>query len=142
VPLYLQLKYPELGSPIPLASSTEAQLIQAEAALNKGASASYLTTVNTLRAGYQLPPLTDPGTAQGRVRQFFRERAFFLWLTGHRLSDLRRLVRQYGFTSEQVFPTTQTINGAPYGPDVNFPIPQQEQNNPQFPNGSCIDRSA
>jgi starch-binding outer membrane protein, SusD/RagB family len=142
IPLYRQNKYPSLGSPIVLASGTEARLIEAEAALAKGASPAYLVIVNQLRADYGLAPLVDPLTADARVRQFFSERAFFLWLTGHRLSDLRRMVRQYGYTQAQVFPTTQTITGAPYGSDVNFPIPQQEQNNPQFANGQCIDRGA
>ena len=75
------------------------------------------------------------------MRQFFTERAFWLYLTGHRLGDLRRMVRDYGFTQDQVFPTGQNIIGSSYGSDVNFPIPFQEQNNPQFANGSCIDRN-
>jgi len=110
--------------------------------LNKGASASYLTTLNSLRSSNGITtPLTDPGTATARVRQFFQERAFWLWLTGHRLSDLRRLVRQYGFTAAQVFPTGQTIFGAPYGTDVNLPLPFQERNNPAATSGQCIDRN-
>jgi hypothetical protein len=141
IPHYRQNKYPTLDAPITLGSYQEAQLIVAEAALAKGASNAYLTIINQLRANYGLAPLADPVTATGRVRQFFTERAFFLWLTGHRLGDMRRMVRQYGLNSEQVFPTTQTINGTPYGTDVNFPIPQQEQNNPQFANGSCLDRN-
>ena len=70
------------------------------------------------------------------------ERAKWLWLTGHRLSDLRRLVRQYGRTQDQVFPTGQTIFGAPYGSEVNLPIPFQERNNPNATSGACLDRNA
>jgi hypothetical protein len=111
--------------------------------LNKGASAAYLTTLNSLRsAGGVSGSLSDPGNATARVKQLFQERAFWLWLTAHRLSDLRRLVRQYGFTADQVFPTGQTIFGSSYGTDVNFPIPFQEQNNPAASTGQCLDRSA
>ena len=143
VPFYNEKKYSTRGASIPLATGIEARLIEAEAALNKGASAAYLTTLNSLRAsGGVTGTLTDPGTANARVRQFFTERAFWLWLTGHRLSDLRRMVRQYQFSAESVFPTGQTIFGAPYGTDVNLPIPFQEQNNPNASTGQCIDRNA
>jgi hypothetical protein len=143
VPFYSQRKYNTRGAPIPLATGIEARLIEAEAALSKGTSTSYLATLNTLRSsGNVSGALTDPGNANARVRQFFQERAFWLWLTGHRLSDLRRLVRQYGFSAESVFPTGQTIFGAPYGTDVNLPIPFQEQNNPSASSGKCIDRNA
>lgn len=142
-PLYSQHKYNTRGAAIRLASGIEARLIEAEAALNKGASASYLVTLNTLRvSGGVTGVLVDPVTASGRVDQFFAERAKWLWLTGHRLSDLRRLVRQYGRTQDAVFPTGQTIFGAPYGSEVNLPIPFQERNNPNATSGACIDRNA
>ena len=144
---YRQTKYATRGADIPLATGIEAQLIRAEAALNKGQSAAYLPILNQLRQGVTgLAPLTDPGNPQARVRQFFQERAFWLWLTAHRLGDLRRMVKHYGFDQNQVFPTGQTIFGSPYGSDVNFPIPFQEVNNPtaaQAPSkAACIDRNA
>lgn len=139
---YRQRKYATRGAAVPLASGIEARLIQAEAALNKGASAAYLTTLNELRATAGLTALTDPGTPAARVRQFFSERAFWLWLTAHRLGDMRRMVRDYGLPQNQVFPVGQTIFGSPYGTDVNFPIPVTEQNNPEAPTGQCIDRNA
>jgi hypothetical protein len=140
-PVYQPDKYGNLDSPVVLASGIEARLIEAEAALAKGTSNAYLPTLNSLRASAGLTPLLDPVTPSARVQQFFGERAFWLYLTGHRLGDLRRMVRDYGFAQDQVFPTGQTITGASYGSDVNFPIPFQEQNNPQFANGSCIDRN-
>lgn len=140
---YRQRKYETRGAAVPLASGVEARLIQAEAALNKGQSAAYLPIVNELRTAAGLTTaLTDPGNAQARTRQFFQERAFFLWLTGHRLGDLRRMVRDYGFSQAQVFPVGQTIFASPYGTDVNFPIPVTEQNNPEAPSGECINRNA
>jgi hypothetical protein len=143
VPFYAQHKYNTRGAAIPLASGVEARLIEAEAALNKGTSAAYVATLNSLRStGGVTGTLTDPGNATARVRQFFQERALWLWLTGHRLGDLRRMVRQYQFNAESVFPTGQTIFGAPYGTDDNLPIPFQEQNNPNATTGQCIDRNA
>lgn len=139
---YRQRKYPTRGTAVPLATGIEARLIQAEAALNKGASGAYVATLNELRTTVGLAALTDPGNAQARVRQFFSERAFWLWLTAHRLGDMRRMVRDYGIPANQVFPVGQTIFGSPYGTDVNFPIPITEQNNPQAPTGQCIDRNA
>jgi hypothetical protein len=145
-PLYIQHKYDTRGAAIPLATGIEARLIEAEAALNQGgagSSATYLTTLNALRAANGVAgTLADPGTAAGRVDQFFAERAKWLWLTGHRLSDLRRLVRQYGRAADTVFPTGQTIQGNSYGNDVNLPIPFQERNNPNATTGACIDRNA
>jgi hypothetical protein len=140
-PIYEPGKYSNLDSPVVLASGVEARLIEAEAALSKGTSNAYLATLNSLRATAGLTPLVDPVTPTARVKQFFGERAFWLYLTGHRLGDLRRMVRDYGLTQDQVFPTGQTITGASFGSDVNFPVPQQEQNNPQFANGTCIDRN-
>jgi hypothetical protein len=60
----------------------------------------------------------------------FRERAFWLFSTGHRLGDLRRLVRQYGRTVNTTFPSGTFHKGGTYGPDTNFPLPQSEENNP------------
>ncbi|HEX7118092.1 MAG TPA: hypothetical protein VF212_04855 [Longimicrobiales bacterium] len=141
IPRYIQLKYPARGSDIVLASGLEARLIEAEAALDMGNSTAYLPILNDLRTDIGLPALTDPGAGEPRVLQLFEERAYWLWLTAHRLADLRRLIRHYGFTEDEVFPVGQTIFGRPYGDDVNFPIPQIEDNNPNF-SGQCIDRNA
>lgn len=143
VPHYTQGKYALPGSDIPLASGVEARLIQAEALLDGGASAAYLPVLNDLRATMPgLDPLDDPGDADARVSQLFEERAYWLWLTGHRLGDLRRMIRQYGFSESEVFPTGVTIFGSQRGNDVNFPIPEVEGNNPQFEVGECFDRGA
>ena len=71
----------------------------------------------------------------------------WLWLSAHRLSDLRRLVRQYGRLADAVFPTGPYFKAqfSAYGTDVNFPIPFDEFNNPNLsdlpPTQSCIDRN-
>ena len=71
----------------------------------------------------------------------FRERAFALFASGHRLGDLRRLVRQYGRGAESVYPTgAYHKDGLQLGTDLQFIIPLTEKNNPNFT--GCIDRNA
>ena len=147
---YTPRKYDARTAPIDLASGIEARLIEAEAALNKGASAAYLPILTALRTPIGLAQLTDPGSASGRVDQLFRERAFWLFAQAQRMSDMRRLVRQYGRTQAQVFPTgnyvLEEIAGtlrqfpSPFGSDVNFLVPNDELNNPEFK--QCVDRKA
>jgi hypothetical protein len=129
-PMYHQLKYPDRDVDIVLASGREARLIEAEAQLDAGNVNGWLGTLNALRTDAGLGQLTDPGTAAGRVELMFRERAFWLWLTAHRLGDLRRLVRQYGRAANSVFPTGAYSQGGTYGNDVSLPIPFEELNNP------------
>jgi starch-binding outer membrane protein, SusD/RagB family len=145
---YVQMKYTDRASPATIADGVEARLIEAEAALKAGNAAGALGTLNALRSdaallalrGYpasSLPPLTlQVGTA-AQVDQLFKERAYWLYLTSHRLGDLRRLIRQYGRAANTVFPIGPYLHGGSYGTDVNSPIPQQEQNNPKFVAGSC-----
>jgi hypothetical protein len=52
---------------------------------------------------------------------------------------MRRLIRQYGRTQDQLFPGGTHYRGVPYGTDVNLPVPQDEQNNPNFV--VCADRN-
>jgi hypothetical protein len=151
-PLFLQEKYPARTSPAVLASYVEAQLIIAEAQLNAGnysGAGGTLAILDTLRASLGtdsvtnariLPDLPAAATLDAQVDQLFRERAFWLYLTAHRLGDLRRLVRQYSRNSESVFPTGTFFKGGSYGPDVNMPVPQVEENNPNF--HGCLDRKA
>lgn len=144
LPQYAQGKYPDRGTAVPVANGIEARLIEAEAALRANNLTQMLTILNTLRSGGGVAGLTAlaaPANATAARDMLFRERAFWLWLTGHRLGDMRRLIRQYGMTANQVFPVGQTIFGSNYGSDVNLPIPQSEQNNPEFV-GDCIDRNA
>ena len=50
------------------------------------------------------------------------------------------MIRQYGFTQDQVFPTGTFFKGGSYGTDVNFPITTDEYNNPNYK--GCTDRRA
>jgi hypothetical protein len=149
-PLIEQLKYPNRDADVPLATGIEARLIEAEAALQNGGDvATMVAKLNAARAATMaslgedpatLPDLTladVPADLAGRVNLLFRERAFDLWLTAHRLGDLRRLIRQYGRGAETVFPTGHWFKGGTYGTFVSMPVPQAEDSNPNFSPDAC-----
>jgi hypothetical protein len=138
-PYFVQGKYPEQESSTNLATGTEARLIEAEAALQAGNTTLMLQRLNQLRQPLGLANLADPGSATARENLLFRERGFWLYLTAHRLGDLRRLVRQYGRPADSVFPTGPYHKGGAYGTDVNFPVSADERNNPNFT--ECLDRN-
>jgi hypothetical protein len=139
-PQYSLLKYPAASSPVPVADGTEAQLIVAEAQLQANNLSGMRTTLNNLRDGIGLGALPTPANRDAAIDMLFSERAFWLYATGHRLGDMRRLIRVYGRDSESVFPTGDYHKNGTYGPDVNLPLPIEEQNNPN--GGVCLDRNA
>jgi len=120
--LYEQSKYTDPSTPIVLVSGTEARLIEAEAALHHSDPASAFTVINDLRASAGMDPLSVPGAADAQVDTLYKERAFWLYLTGRRLGDLRRLMRWYGRTAEAVFPTGSHPLGGNYGTATSFPF--------------------
>jgi hypothetical protein len=144
-----QLKY-DRTTGVVVANGIEARLIELEARLRKDTQTdrdAVFAGLNTLRAtatATAIAPLagTAPTVQAEAVSQFFAERAKWLYLTGHRLGDLRRLVRQYGRDANTVFPTGNLPSplAGVYGNDVNLPIPFDEQNNPKA-TGGCIDRN-
>jgi hypothetical protein len=166
-PQFNTFRFGDAKAPIPLATGVEARLIEAEAALQPDTTnppAGFFTALNDPRANpanraYFNPTpfsrtdtLTNPipvlanltaaddAAAGGAVNLLFAERARWLWLTAHRLGDLRRLIRQYGRAANSVFPTGAYFKSNPsvYGNDVNIPVPITEQNNPNFT--ACLDR--
>ncbi len=130
---------------IPLATGVEARLIEAEAALQAQQVGTWASDLNALRTNAPSTYLAVPSAvdtlssdsttaaaAAERVDVMFRERAFWLFGTGTRLGDLRRLIRQYGRNTEQVFPTgpyapafqSQLPSPIPnYGTDVSLTLP-------------------
>src|SRR6266480_452250 len=166
----VQLVWPTREANIAIATGTEARLIEAEVALRTGDVATWLDRLNSLRANFNtfkqpsnpcsatvqvtgcptvpvggsLPPLADPVTQTAREDLLFRERAFWLWSTAHRLADMRRLVRPvadggFGRAENTVFPNGPYYKGGTYGTDKFLIIPQAEQNNPHFI--GCLDRN-
>ncbi len=157
-PHFVQTKYGSRSAPISLADGLEARLIEAEVAARAGQP--YVAILNTLRANLPtlqiaapgpaaalvnppalapLPALTAPATQAAQIDQVFQERAYWLFLTGHRLGDMRRLIKHVGRNAETVFPTGTYPKGGVYGIDVNFPVPFEENNNPSFT--QCLDRN-
>jgi hypothetical protein len=139
-PQFTLLKYPDASASVVVADGIEARLIEAEALLQVPDLGGMTTILNDLRAAQGLDPLDQPGTQAEGVDLLFAERAFWMFATGHRLGDMRRLIRQYGRSAEEVFPGGVYLKGGSYGPDVNLPLPQEEGNNPNFV--GCIDRNA
>jgi starch-binding outer membrane protein, SusD/RagB family len=143
---WLPSKYSTFDASIPTADYTEAQLIIAESELQTGAFTAMTDRLNALRALAGLPEdIVEPGDAVSGTDLLFRERAFWLFATGHRLGDMRRLIRQYLRDPETVFPTGDYYRGGQtYGTDVNLPMPRREQNNPNLPDtpDGCLDRNA
>ncbi|MBK6844933.1 MAG: hypothetical protein IPG88_21970 [Gemmatimonadetes bacterium] len=132
----------------PIVSGLDARLYEAEARLQANDFTGMMTILNGLRAA---PPnlgtftpaamaaLPAPADRNGAIDTYFREKAFWVFGRGQRHGDLRRLVRQYGRTQANVFPSGQFFKGGQYGADVNFPVTVDEQNNPAFT--GCIDRN-
>lgn len=154
-PLYVSEKYTSFGAPVPIASGIEARLIEAEAALAGGQPGNMITILNDLRSqvddlmavvqpdytnedGLTLDPLVDPGSDDARVDLLFQERGFWLFLTGTRLGDLRRLVRDYGRSQDEVYPSGAYVQGGDHGGDVVFEIDfDEENNNPNYTTANC-----
>lgn len=90
-----------------------------------------------------LRPLTDPGNKNARIKLLYDERAYWMYFTGNRQADLRRLVRVYGIPQNQVYPTGP-VSVEPfrtYGDDTNIPVPYTENAiNPSYT--GCINRDA
>ncbi len=146
-----------------LASGIEVQLIRAEAAFHDDDPAGMLTILNALRTsgaftvkttplpggGERIDTLWQaglggvaglrrlelPATPAAQRQRLFAERAAWLFLTGSRQGDLRRLVRKYGLDRESVYPTgSYAVPGytGAYGTDISFGIGDREAPNPLF----------
>lgn len=119
-------KYSTIGTPIPIAHWSEAQLIQAEVANNAGNSVTAINFINAIRSSYtpKLPPYAG-ATDQASVRAaIVRERAAELFLEGHRLGDMIR----YGQTLIPYYPPVGAPfkDGGTFGTQLCFPLPVVE----------------
>ena len=123
-PLYVLQKYTSATSPVHVADGVEARLIEA--------------CSHALAAAQEaLAALADPGPSPNdslRVDLLFRERAFWLFATGHRLGDLRRLARApYSRADSTIYPKgVYTHTNTVYGNNTELPVPFSERNNPNY----------
>jgi hypothetical protein len=150
-----QAKYAQFTDGV-VATGAEAKLIELEAQLQAGTQSArdgVFAALNTLRTGgaaiggakgtalvtVAAMSGSAPTTQDAAIDQLYKERAYWLWLSGHRLGDLRRLVRVYKRDSEAVFPTgtlTSPLDGT-YGTSTAVTVPFSERNNPKFT--GCLD---
>ena len=134
-----------------ISTGAEARLIDLESQLQAGTQAArdaVFAGLNSLRTGgaaiggatgttlITVAAISGsaPTTQDAAIDLLYKERAYWMWLTGHRLGDLRRLVRVYKRDSEAVFPTgtlTSPLDGT-YGASTTITVPFSERNNPNF----------
>lgn len=113
-----QLKYTNGSPTVPVVNGIQARMIEAEAQLNDAQLPlpGWLDILNEARRTIGLADTTDPGSHTERVDLIMRERAFWFYLTGTRLGDYRRLVRNYGRSPHEVYPS------GVYGPARDYPF--------------------
>lgn len=147
--VYTQVWGTNRSAPVTIVNGIDARLIEAEARLQANDIPGMMAILNALRGSPQqlgtlnvpvMPPLATPATRDGAIDLLFREAAFWTFGRGQRLGNLRRLVRQYGRTQDNVFPDGPFHKGGVHGTDVNFSIPDAEFTNPNYT--GCLDRNA
>ena len=147
--VYAQVWGTNRSAPVTVVNGIDARLIEAEARLQASDIPGMMSILNALRASPQqlgslnvpvMPALATPATRDGAIDLLFREAAFWTFGRGQRLGNLRRLVRQYGRSQENVFPDGPFHKGGVHGTDVNFSIPDAEFTNPSYK--GCLDRNA
>jgi hypothetical protein len=123
VRLWVTKKYTALTSPMRLASSIEANLIQAEALIQQNQVAQGMALINARRAatGVALPPLVATTQAEALAHVIDERRKELSFEGGHRLNDLLRYRiawkvganpftnRNYGTTTCWPHPTRETL---------------------------------
>ena len=151
--IFIQVNNWGRDDPIPVVSGIDARLIEAEAKLNANDIAGMMAILNALRTKPEhlglfqiaaMPALATPSDKTSATNLFFREKALWQFERGFRMGDLRRLVRQYGRTQDQVYPSgtfaRNTVPSGSYGTEVAFPVPDVERSNPLFT--GCLDLKA
>jgi starch-binding outer membrane protein, SusD/RagB family len=143
---YISTYYTQGGasSVTTLASYTEAQLMVAEGDIFAGNYAGALTIMQALRAGSGLDWTSSDtaetnlhnlggGTAKQQMQQLLSERAYWMWVTGHRLGDWRRMLRApynaapFSFATGDVYPTGGGLFNI-----LEFPTPLLTNPNPNY----------
>src|SRR5262249_48030991 len=134
---YVQQKYPSSSSNMTLADYTEAQLVVAEADIFGGNYGLGRAIMDTLRAGFTpaMGPVSDMTAAsrKNQILQVLSERAYWMYVTGHRLGDWRRMLRApynaapFSFVTGDVYPVGAGIQNT-----LEFPTPTNTNPNPNY----------
>jgi starch-binding outer membrane protein, SusD/RagB family len=140
-PIRQVMKYADRGAPIPIASTDEARLIQAEALVAAGNLQGAVDIINALHTAVGIPAYNGAGQTAAQVKaQVVEERRRELFMEGHRLGDMNRYTLPRlpadgtpfpngGVYSAQACPGANAA-GYPFG----FPLPDVERlNNPNIP---------
>ena len=123
--IWVAEKYPAQGSPTPIATYKEAQLILAEA--QGGAQA--VAIINAMRADVGLQPYTGPTDAASIENLIIDERRRVLFLEGFRNYDMQRFDLPFNPPVGAPFPQ----KGGAYGNTRCLPLPDVERfNNPNI----------
>ncbi|HET7274576.1 MAG TPA: RagB/SusD family nutrient uptake outer membrane protein [Longimicrobiaceae bacterium] len=121
--LWIQHKYPDYSTPIPIVTGAEAALIVAEI---QGGQAA-VDAINSLRDRVGLPHYAG-GTEAEIQQKVIEERRRELWLEGHRLYDIAR----FGIPRVPAI-GTPFAKGGIYGNTTCLPLPDVERfNNPNI----------
>lgn len=121
--LWVQEKYPDYASPIPIVTGGEAALILAE--IDGGQAA--VQVVNALRGRHDLP-LFESQDEEEILEALVEERRRELWLQGHRQYDIGR----FDVTLDPP-PGSPYPKGGVYGSTTCLPLPDVERfNNPNI----------
>ncbi|HSH44492.1 MAG TPA: RagB/SusD family nutrient uptake outer membrane protein, partial [Longimicrobiales bacterium] len=121
--LWVQHKYTDYSTPLPIVTGGEAQLIIAEAEGGQTA----VDVINALRDNHGLPHFGG-GTEAEIMEELIEERRRELWLQGHRMYDIHRFELTLTPTPGTAFP-----KGGEYGTTTCFPLPNVERfNNPNI----------
>lgn len=128
---YRQLKYTDVGTSIPIARWSEAELIIGEADARDGDVNGAIGVINTLHEQAGLPDYVGSNSQDSVVAQIIEERSRELFLEGQRLYDVIR-----NNLSLEPSPGTPYRNGGQYGADGSqlcLKLPDIERaNNPNL----------
>jgi len=144
VPFWPEAKYATTAAPVRLSSGWEMRLIEAEAALVAGDTATARAKMNLHRTALALPGVTFTSVTEGWTA-LKTERAIELWLEARRLGDLRRWIDNSvpggyidgtyrGSVADTLHATPIETMTAPVARVLCFPVGRNErETNPNVP---------
>jgi len=144
VPFWPEAKYTTTAAPVRLSSGWEMRLIEAEAALVAGDTATARAKMNLHRTALALPGVTFTTVTEAWTA-LKTERAIELWLEARRLGDLRRWIDNSvpgdyvdgtyrGLVGDILHTTPIETMTTPVGRALCFPVGRNErETNPNIP---------